>query len=105
MVDNRSQQDIQLSLRTSIRHLRISRASPAPILDPHFASLANPTSVGSIVKGGGAALGAQLDPTSLQPASWPPVRTAHAPQAPKLSVGAMELEYEAWRDLADSLGK
>ncbi|KAL8287354.1 hypothetical protein RQP46_003806 [Phenoliferia psychrophenolica] len=51
--------DIQLNLRTSIRHLRLSRASPAPLVDPHFGSLANPG--GGSVGVGGVAVGPDLE--------------------------------------------
>lgn len=77
-------QEIQLSLRTSIRHLRLSRASPAPILDPSFASLANPGGGGIGV--GGVALG-------------------EGEGGSRMSVAAMKLEQEAWKDLGQALGK
>ncbi|ORY76879.1 hypothetical protein BCR35DRAFT_305630 [Leucosporidium creatinivorum] len=92
--------DIQLSLRTSIRHLRLSRASPAPLLDPHFASLANTTSEG-VVGSGGLALGDRLKPLTLEEPRWPG-GGEEAP--PKLSVGALKLEKEAWEALGAALG-
>jgi hypothetical protein len=99
LADSLALQDIQLSLRTSIRHLRLSRASPAPLLDPHFASLANTTSEG-VVGSGGLALGDRLKPLSLEEPRWPGGGD-EAP--PKLSVGALKLEKEAWEDLGAAL--
>ncbi|GAA5997686.1 hypothetical protein JCM5350_003984 [Sporobolomyces pararoseus] len=104
--------DIQVGLRTSIRHLRVTRTSPAPLLDPTFGSLASsagprPSQVGV----GGLAIAEllkPLDPTTLR---WDggnsrretDVSTKGGEGGNQLSLAARELEAEAWKDLADAL--
>lgn len=88
-------QDIQLSLRTSIRHLRLARASPAPLIDPHFSALSNPG--GGSVGVGGLAMGADL--TSVEPAPGEGEEGAGV----RLSVRAREIEREAWVELESAL--
>ncbi|GAA5943968.1 hypothetical protein JCM1841_004933 [Sporobolomyces salmonicolor] len=104
--------DIQFGLRTSIRHLRVSRTSPAPLLDPSFGSLATsggpqPSQVGV----GGAALAELLKPLELSAPTWDgkigrssePEQGKDEQRTGKLSVAAKELEREAWKELADAL--
>lgn len=85
-----SPQEIQLSLRTSIRHLRLSRASPAPLLDPSFGSLRNP---------GGGGIGTGSMAFGLGQAS----ENETGKEETKLSVPAMVLEKEAWEELGKAL--
>lgn len=82
--------EIQLSLRTSIRHLRLSRASPAPLLDPSFGSLRNP---------GGGGIGTGSMAFGLGQAS----ENETGKEETKLSVPAMVLEKEAWEELGKAL--
>ncbi|GAA6015298.1 hypothetical protein JCM11491_001003 [Sporobolomyces phaffii] len=104
--------DIQVGLRTSIRHSRVTRISPAPLLDPTFGSLASsggpqPSQVGV----GGLALADLLTPLDPTIPRWTGAAvedevdgTREAPpQGNQLSIAAKELESEAWRDLADAL--
>ncbi|BGP18203.1 hypothetical protein JCM10213_007831 [Rhodosporidiobolus nylandii] len=101
--------DIQLALRTSIRHLRVSRVSPAPLLDPSFASLATSSSSSSSPVGvGGVALADLLKPLPAGAAEWagaPRVRKQdqEEKQGEKVSVQALELEREAWAEVVRSL--
>ncbi|CEQ40100.1 SPOSA6832_01699, partial [Sporobolomyces salmonicolor] len=109
---NAVEEDIQFGLRTSIRHLRVSRTSPAPLLDPSFGSLATsggpqPSQVGV----GGAALAELLKPLELSAPTWDgkigrssePEQGKDEQRTGKLSVAAKELEREAWKELADAL--
>ncbi|KAI5481202.1 Mediator complex, subunit Med11 [Pseudohyphozyma bogoriensis] len=97
--------DIQLALRTSIRHLRVAKASPAPLLDPSFGSLATPGGGGVAV--GGVAMGDSLKP--VQPLGQGEGQKAtnksrgDGTSEPKMSVAALELEKEAWEALASAL--
>lgn len=120
LADFAPSQDIQLSLRTSIRHLRLSKASAAPILDPSFASLSNSSSDGSTSVGaGGVARGDDLKDgvLPLQTPSWGKEAkiggtgvgerdgTTTTTRKESLGIGAMRLEKEAWEDLATALEK
>lgn len=98
-------QDIQLSLRTSIRHLRLSRASPAPLLDPNFANLSNSSTDGSGVGVGGVARAESLKPLSLEEPKWRGEKDDVKVASTKLSVAAMGLEKEAWEALGAALEK
>ncbi|SCV73698.1 BQ2448_6128 [Microbotryum intermedium] len=105
-------QDIQLSLRTSIRHLALSKPSPQALLDPNYASLL-PTAAlepgQSSIAAGGTAHRSRIDPLPLTK-TIPKWKTGDAKAASaggvkedgsmKLSVAARELQAEAWRDLA-----
>ncbi|GAA5940517.1 uncharacterized protein JCM15063_002358 [Sporobolomyces koalae] len=104
--------DIQVGLRTSIRHMRLNRTSPAPLVDPTVGSLAGsagpqPASVGV----GGVALADRLKPLSLEVPVWHGRNQRSSRQgddeaaATQLSVAARELEKEAWTDLADALDR
>lgn len=106
------QQDIQVGLRTSIRHLRVTRTSPAPLLDPTFGSLASssgpqPSQVGV----GGLALADLLKPLDPKTPRWDGRNSRVGARETeerekgrnKLSVAAKEFEKEAWKDLADAL--
>ncbi|GAA5881001.1 hypothetical protein JCM16303_004632 [Sporobolomyces ruberrimus] len=104
--------DIQVGLRTSIRHLRVTRTSPAPLLDPTFGSLASssgpqPSQVGV----GGLALADLLKPLDPKTPRWDGRNSRVGARETeerekgrnKLSVAAKEFEKEAWKDLADAL--
>ncbi|SCZ88526.1 BZ3500_MvSof-1268-A1-R1_Chr10-2g02989 [Microbotryum saponariae] len=105
-------QDIQLSLRTSIRHLALSKPSLQALLDPNYASLL-PTQAlepgQSSIAAGGIAHRCRIDPLPLTKSipKWT-TRDAHATSAARveedgsmrLSVAARALQAEAWRDLA-----
>ncbi|GAA5960628.1 hypothetical protein JCM3765_005881 [Sporobolomyces pararoseus] len=106
--------DIQVGLRTSIRHLRVTRTSPAPLLDPTFGSLASsagprPSQVGV----GGLAIADLLKPLDPTPLKWDGLNSRTEPDESagdgeggnQLSLAARELEFEAWKDLADALDK
>ncbi|GAA5825336.1 hypothetical protein JCM11251_006941 [Rhodosporidiobolus azoricus] len=101
--------DIQLALRTSIRHLRVSRVSPAPLLDPSFANLA--TSSSSAVGVGGVALGDLLKPLDPGKVEWDgkgdrvgqEEGQESKGEGGKVSVAALELEREAWADIVRRL--
>lgn len=86
-------QNIQIDLRTSIRRLRLAKASPAPLLDPAFAGSGN-----GALGVGGVALGDKLKPLAPAPASRTPVTLPAG-----LSTAALALEAESWRDLAGAL--
>lgn len=126
-------QDVQLALRTSIRHLRVSRVSSRPLTDPAYASLAYRQSASSSsappgsnqsgadpvrVGPGGVALDldARLDELRKQESTGPAwnSRSARLPAgdadsgdpssgASALSVDALELERDALRDLVAAL--
>ncbi|GAA5841284.1 hypothetical protein JCM3766R1_005014 [Sporobolomyces carnicolor] len=105
--------DIQVGLRTSIRHLRDSRTSPAPLIDPTFGSLGNsagpaPAHVGV----GGLALARVLEPVESRTATWDGRNSRQQTDAAEsadnkgqLSLAARELEREAWNDLANALDR
>ncbi|GAA5886643.1 hypothetical protein JCM6882_005842 [Rhodosporidiobolus microsporus] len=107
--------DIQLALRTSIRHLRVSRVSPAPLLDPSFASLATSSSSSSSasqVGVGGVALGELLNPLDPARVGWDGKgerervqreEEGKAEGGEKVSVAALELEREAWAEVVRRL--
>ncbi|SGY25599.1 BQ5605_C018g08645 [Microbotryum silenes-dioicae] len=104
--------DIQLSLRTSIRHLALSKPSLQALLDPNYASLL-PTQAlepgQSSIAAGGIAHRSRIDPLPLTKSipKWT-TRDAQATSAGgveedgsmRLSVAARGLQAEAWRDLA-----
>lgn len=71
----------------------MERASPAPLLDPSFASVANPGGGGIGV--GGVALGSSTVRSDGEGVEV---------KQPRLSVAAMTLEKEAWEDLVKALG-
>ncbi|GAA5985370.1 hypothetical protein JCM11641_006379 [Rhodosporidiobolus odoratus] len=94
--------DIQLDLRTSIRHLRVSRVSPAPLLDPSFSSLSS--SSGGVVGVGGVALEDLLKPLQADASEWNGGSNrvkegAEKEQGGTKSVAALELEKEAWSEV------
>ncbi|KAM0755608.1 hypothetical protein T439DRAFT_320314 [Meredithblackwellia eburnea MCA 4105] len=91
--------DIQISLRESIRHLRLSRASSAPLIDPHFGSLSNPGGGGVGV--GGVAMGRNFAP--LPPLVEGEGKGKETEWKPTMSVQALEQEDEAWKDLKKAL--
>ncbi|GAA5914011.1 uncharacterized protein JCM6883_007119 [Sporobolomyces salmoneus] len=104
--------DIQIGLRTSIRHLRVTRTSPAPLLDPTFGSLASsanpqPSPVGV----GGVALADLLAPLDLQELRWNGASRERGEETDvrekneelHLSLASRELELDAWRDIANAL--
>ncbi|BGP26244.1 mediator complex, subunit Med11 [Rhodotorula toruloides] len=101
--------DIQLALRTSIRHLRVSRTSAAPLIDPSFGSLVAAGTAASAVGPGGVAFAELLKPLEgqvpLRDGNTQRVReTAGEVQAEeRLSAAALELEREAWADLVRSI--
>ncbi|KDE06842.1 hypothetical protein MVLG_02878 [Microbotryum lychnidis-dioicae p1A1 Lamole] len=104
--------DIQLSLRTSIRHLALSKPSLQALLDPNYASLL-PTQAlepgQSSIAAGGIAHRSRINPLPLTKSipKWT-TRDAQATSAGgveedgsmRLSVAARGLQAEAWRDLA-----
>ncbi|GAA5999286.1 uncharacterized protein JCM10292_001731 [Rhodotorula paludigena] len=105
--------DIQLALRTSIRHLRAARTSAAPLLDPAFASLVagGGGGGGGSVGPGGVARGEALRPLEGGVPIWRS-GTERLPREGKreenekervLSVAALEVERDAWADLVRSL--
>ncbi|GJN92967.1 hypothetical protein Rhopal_006012-T1 [Rhodotorula paludigena] len=104
--------DIQLALRTSIRHLRAARTSAAPLLDPAFASLvAGGAGGGGEVGPGGVARGEALRPLEGGVPVWRS-GTERLPREGKreenetervLSVAALEVERDAWAGLVRSL--
>ncbi|BGP50148.1 hypothetical protein JCM10450v2_006059 [Rhodotorula kratochvilovae] len=103
--------DVQLGLRTSIRHLRVARTSAAPLVDPSFASLVAAGGSSTAVGPGGVAAASLLGPLSGGLPAWKgsterlpakePVRKENGET--KLSVAALELEREAWADLVRAL--
>lgn len=105
-------QDTQLALRTSIRHLRLSRVSPAPLLDPSFASLSRP---GAAVGVGGVALGELLKPLGGGEVRWRGTTGKKEGESEgerddeggrgRLSVAALELEKEGWEEVVRALEK
>ncbi|GAA5872718.1 hypothetical protein JCM8547_006324 [Rhodosporidiobolus lusitaniae] len=106
--------DIQLALRTSIRHLRVSRVSPAPLLDPSFASLsagsAQPGATSGGVGVGGVALADLLRPLEPGRTRWKggskrevAEEEGQAERGGKKSVAALELEKEAWEEVVRTL--
>ncbi|GAA6037404.1 hypothetical protein JCM8097_008552 [Rhodosporidiobolus ruineniae] len=104
--------DIQLALRTSIRHLRLSRISPAPLLDPSFASLATSGPSAGPVGVGGIALGDLLKPLQAGEARWDggtarggkeAGEKAKGEEKPKVSVAALEMERDAWAEVVKVL--
>ncbi|KAM0790152.1 hypothetical protein ACM66B_005472 [Microbotryomycetes sp. NB124-2] len=97
--------DVQLSLRTSIRHLRMDRASVAPVLDPNYGSLQSPSGRSQAVGGGGVALGQSLQALKPEQPAWNgTLGPKAAPASPdELSVNARVLQREAWADLAKAL--
>lgn len=108
-------QDIQVSLRTSIRHLRLSRASPAPLLDPFFGSLATPGGGGVAV--GGVGMGESLASGELgegvgedsgvgagtREEGKREGREERKEEKKGASVAALGLEMEAWKELGRAL--
>ncbi|GAA5906403.1 hypothetical protein JCM8208_004647 [Rhodotorula glutinis] len=120
--------DIQLALRTSIRHLRVSRTSAAPLVDPLFASLVSGAGGrGSAAVGpGGVARRGALEGLEGGVPWWragterlPPGRASGAgrgrgrggegddergpAEGRGLSVAALELERDAWSGLVRAL--
>lgn len=107
--------DIQVSLRTSIRHLRLSRASPAPLLDPFFGSLATPGGGGVAV--GGVGMGESLASGELgegvgedsgvgagtREEGKREGREERKEEKKGASVAALGLEMEAWKELGRAL--
>ncbi|GAA5883279.1 hypothetical protein JCM3774_001746 [Rhodotorula dairenensis] len=116
--------DVQLALRTSIRHLRVSRVSGRALTDPQFGSVRNQhqhpsgsSSSAEAVGPGGVAFeaanaraggggGAGVGEWDMR-ASRLPRSEAPRPQAPSTcsgaSVAALELERDALRDLVAAL--
>jgi len=92
--------------------LRVTRTSPAPLLDPSFGSLGGSTGPQlSQVGVGGLALADLLAPLESTSSQWNG-RNARSSttnergkgeETNKLSIAARELEREAWKDLADAL--
>ncbi|GAA6062853.1 hypothetical protein JCM10212_006106 [Sporobolomyces blumeae] len=109
--------DVQVGLRTSIRHLRVARTSPAPLLDPSLGALGgstgpHPARVGA----GGVALGEVLEPVAAFGNAGTDRRTSAGNGngngdgngrcgTGQLSVAAREFESEAWDELARALGR
>ncbi|GAA5977626.1 hypothetical protein JCM10908_005041 [Rhodotorula pacifica] len=117
--------DVQLALRTSIRHLRVSRVSPRPLTDPMYGSLVyrNQPAPSSTISGasnsrsqvgpGGIAFSsAALAPAQSEwdmrasrlPSLFSRVTSDSATPPPSMSVAALELERDALRDLVAALG-
>lgn len=103
-------QDVQLALRTSIRHLRVSRTSAAPLTDPSFGSLVAAGPAASAVGPGGVALADLLRPLEGKVPLWDGKTervqrgaAGDAQDEARPSVAALELEREAWADLVRSL--
>ncbi|GAA5846223.1 hypothetical protein JCM9279_005864 [Rhodotorula babjevae] len=119
--------DIQLALRTSIRHLRVSRTSAAPLVDPLFARLVSGGGGGgasSAVGPGGVARGTALEGLEGGVPRWRegterlPGRERRGEGRGRgrgreddseraggrgLSVAALELERDAWAGLVMAL--
>jgi hypothetical protein len=77
--------------------------SPAPLLDPSFASLSRP---GASVGVGGVALGELLKPLEGKKAEWNGTgqeEEGKEPEGERVSVAALELEKEAWEEVVKSL--
>ncbi|GAA6056831.1 hypothetical protein JCM3770_003591 [Rhodotorula araucariae] len=103
--------DVQLGLRTSIRHLRVARTSAAPLIDPSFASLVAAGGSSTAVGPGGVAAASLLAPLSGGLPVWrgsterlpEKGQVQHGSEGTKLSVAALELERDAWADLVRAL--
>ena len=89
-------------MRNSIRHLRVTKASPAPLLDPRFGALSNPA--GGIIAAGGVAFADRLKPLPSRTAAAEGMdATDERKEGTTMSVAALRLEKEAWEDLALAL--
>lgn len=94
--------------------MRVTRTSPAPLLDPSFGSIGGSTGPQpSQVGVGGIALEDLLKPLDSTTSHWngrnardskkKDVSGKGAEETNELSIAARELEREAWKDLADAL--
>lgn len=101
----RDGQDIQLALRTSIRHLRVSRVSPRSVTDPAFASLVYRSDPPP--PAGGTSTAAATEQVRVGPGGIAPTRegdsAAEAPPPPLSSSDSTSTSRSGWNRRTERL--